>query len=482
MLLGCVVLTVLGRSAPRRSGLAERLAADGLGAPLADLSVRLEWNAFRAVVVVMVLAYLAVLTCARALSPRWMLAAVVAAHLVVVLTPPRPQTDVFYYLALGRLGAVHGLNPYEAGPAAMAPDPVLPYVSGLYENTPSVYGPLFMLVSHALAPLGLAGGVWALKVLAMLGSLACVYVVFAASERLGRSTAQRSALVGLNPLLLVYGVSNAHNDFLMMVATAAGVYLVYMQRAALGAGFTAAAAAVKLSGALVLPLLLVGVRRWRAVLGAAVAAAAIGIVTLAVFGTAPSRVPGAVGELQGRRTSHSVPGLLGSWLGSGPPSDRVQRGLELSLAVLVVALVVLVWLRRMQWVAAAAWATAGLLLISSPLFAWYVVWLLALAALAPGHGPRTAAVLMTVLVVAMQLFGGLARRRATEDRAAAAAVAVPPPNASPGSAKRAEAGSPQPQLRAGGSSTDDSSQPRTRPGANLPRTTSTKLQETMYFP
>ena len=64
-------------------------------------------------------------------------------------------------------------------------------------------GPLFTLGSYAAAPLGAAGGLWALKVVMALASLAAIALIARAAQLMGHSARWAAVFVGLNPVLLV---------------------------------------------------------------------------------------------------------------------------------------------------------------------------------------------------------------------------------------------------------------------------------------
>ena len=99
--------------------------------------------------------------CRRAL----LVAAIVAAHVILLLGPPLISQDVFGYLGFARLGALHGLDPYTHVAAEAPADAVFPFVGWPFQHSP--YGPLFTLASYATAPLGVAGGLWAFKAVAV---------------------------------------------------------------------------------------------------------------------------------------------------------------------------------------------------------------------------------------------------------------------------------------------------------------------------
>src|SRR5262249_49447480 len=159
--------------------------------------------------------YLLVMLAARALPVRALAAAIVAANVALLLGPPLISQDVFGYLAFARLGALHGLDPYTHLPAQAVTDPVFPFLGWPFQHSP--YGPSFALASYATVPLGLAGGLWAFKAVAVASSLGAVALIARAAARLGRSPRWAMAFVGLNPVLLVLAVGGAHNDTLIIL-------------------------------------------------------------------------------------------------------------------------------------------------------------------------------------------------------------------------------------------------------------------------
>ena len=109
-----------------------------------------------------------------------------------------------------------------------------------------------------------------------------------------------------------------------------------------------------------------------------------------------------MGHQQRLEAGTTVIAQLGDWLGyvGDPPVARAVAG-----AVLAVAVAVLLWRtwRGAPWLEAAAWATLAILLTTSWLLPWYVVWLMPLAALARGRMLRIAAVAMSAFVVTTHL-------------------------------------------------------------------------------
>ncbi len=196
---------------------------DWMAGPLRGLGIGITSGSFQALMLIMCASYLAVLAASRALSLRVLAGAIVAANLILLLGPPLISQDVFGYEAFARMGVLHGLDPYTHVAFEAPTDPIYPYIGWPFQHSP--YGPLFTLASYAAAPLGLAGGLWALKATAVMGSLAAVALTARAAGALGRSRRFAAAFLGLNPVMLVLAVGGAHNDTLVLAFLAGALLL-----------------------------------------------------------------------------------------------------------------------------------------------------------------------------------------------------------------------------------------------------------------
>ncbi|HEY5389867.1 MAG TPA: glycosyltransferase 87 family protein, partial [Solirubrobacteraceae bacterium] len=255
-----------------------------LAGPLHGLSPALSIGAIQALVGIACACYLVAVRYAGRLGTRRLWAAIILANVAGALAPPLFSADVFGYVGYARLAALHGLNPYLVGAGAAGHDPISGLVGWPTLTTP--YGPLFTLASEALVPLGVAGAVWAFKVLAALLSLATVAVLWHAAPAFGRSRHAAIALFGLNPVVLVFAVPGAHNEALLaLLSAAAAVWVVSGHEARAGVA-TVAAAAVKASSALLLPFVLIGSRQRRRT-ALAMAAALIGVALIAIVAFGP---------------------------------------------------------------------------------------------------------------------------------------------------------------------------------------------------
>jgi hypothetical protein len=184
----------------------------------------LKWD-FSLAIVGMYLAYLLVLLCLPFLRVRWVIGTIVVLHVVFLLSPPLPLTDVFNYLNYGRMGFIHHLNPYATIPM-FEPHSDPAFAISNWHHLLSPYGQLFTLFTYTLAPLGVSTGFWALKASLVLASLTGLGLVWRCAELLGRDPALAVAFVGLNPLVLVWGLGGDHNDFFMILLLVLAFYLL----------------------------------------------------------------------------------------------------------------------------------------------------------------------------------------------------------------------------------------------------------------
>jgi hypothetical protein len=159
------------------------------------------------------------------LRARWAIAAIVAVHVVFLLSPPLSLTDVFNYINYGRMEVVYHLNPYATIPT-YEPHADLAYLLSNWHELLSPYGPLFTILTFAIVPLGVAGAFWAVKGLLVLASLGIIFLVWRCAELLGKDPVRAIVFVGLNPVVLVFGLGGDHNDFITVFFVMLGVYLL----------------------------------------------------------------------------------------------------------------------------------------------------------------------------------------------------------------------------------------------------------------
>lgn len=381
----------------------------------------------------MYLSYLLSLKYVPQLRAGWAIGAIVAVHVLLFLAPPLALTDIFNYVNYGRMEIVHHLNPYTTTPV-LEPHNDPSYDLSNWHHLLSPYGPLFTMMTFALVPLGVAASFWAIKAILMAASLGTLVLIWQSARLLERDPVQAIVFVGLNPVVLVWGMGGDHNDFVMIFLIALGFYLLLRAGVGCGAGAgtlkppTASAGsdgvrapagawpasapfelgagaafvtavAVKASAGILVPVVLAALLRdrgalARVALGMLTAGALLAVCSVTAFGL---HLPDL--STQGRLvTNVSVPNLLGLALGSGGETDALRHVLSVVLVASVLLSCVLAW-RRRDAITPSGWATVALLVTLSWVLPWYVIWVLPMAALSRSRALRTTALALGVYLM-----------------------------------------------------------------------------------
>jgi Glycosyltransferase family 87 len=382
----------------------------GLAGSFGSTGINLGSVGLTAVMVVMFASYFATVAVADRLSPLLVLGVIAALNALILLAPPLVSTDVFSYQFYGRLGELYHANPYVTGPFALHYDPLYPLIGSKWVYAPTVYGPVFTAISYLLAPLTIAANVFAYKALAALSSLAIVALVWNGARLRGVDQVKAAALVGLNPLIVVYGVGGAHNDLLMLAPALAGVVFLLQGRGRLGGASIVGAAAIKVTAGLLLPFALADARgglrrtcRRDILIGAGVAFAAAAAFAFALFGTGPLHLAATIETVQSNGNWQSIPNFIGTRLGLGTVGHPVELVLSGMFAVALCWLLWRVWLGRLDWIAGAGWAALALLVTAASLLPWYAAWLMPLAALGRDRRLWKASLVVTAVMGTFQI-------------------------------------------------------------------------------
>jgi hypothetical protein len=293
---------------------------------------------------------------------------------VAVVAPPALSSDVYAYVGYARLAVVHHLSPYVETQLTLVHlrDP-----TGAFLRWPiaSPYGPLWTLASMAIVLALPKGGILApLVVFKLLGAAAVLGLAEAGRRLARRLSPGREELVfaalALNPLFVLEGVANAHNDVVMMALVLWAFVFATDKRWTRAFLLVGLASSIKFVPLLLAPWFLLAA--WRAEAPAslgrnlAVASRAFAWTTTPILASYAVFWRGA-GTLAGLR-SRSEHGLhpLGGSLGQG--------------ALIVLA----IWGALTPWVARApveraarGWVVASLsvvALLTGMWFPWYFVW------------------------------------------------------------------------------------------------------------
>lgn len=232
----------------------------------------------------------------------------VLAWSAMMLALPTLDSDIFSYIADGRVAAVHGANPEVVAPIAFPDDPILPFTSPQYRGIPGDNKlPLWTNITAILA--GVAGpdpttGLLLYRGLFLAGSLANLTLV-ALFLRRTRPDVVLAGLVlfGWNPIVLMTSVSKV--DTLMATFALLGLILLADGRRRMATGALALSVLIKL---ITLPLLAVRVGRsvvrghWREAGADTLVAVIVAAIVYAPFWAGPQEVAGQVTLLGGGRT------------------------------------------------------------------------------------------------------------------------------------------------------------------------------------
>jgi Glycosyltransferase family 87 len=379
---------------------------------LKGLGERLGYRVFLIAILISVGAYTGLLALARrsrdvVVSKRWALALIVSLHVIVFAGPILLSTDVFSYIAYARMGVEHGLNPYTHGPSAIAGDAVYQYVGHDWRHVATAYGPLYTLLSYPLAPLGLKGALWAMKLVALLASAGTLALVWRCARARQLDPAWAILAVGANPIYVIYGLGGAHNDLIMLLAMMAAVSLTLLERPS--ARREAAAAATVVAGALVkatvaalLPFMILSRRRLAPILGALGALVLGALVGYVAFGVHGIDVVAALNRDAAFVSTDSFATEIAHLFGKPGVFPIDHDLLKASLVLIILHLMWRTW-RGYDWVAASGWTLLAISVTSTWLLAWYILWPLPLAVISRDRRLLAATLAVQALFIAHQI-------------------------------------------------------------------------------
>ena len=410
LLLGTLLIAVSAAHTP--SLLPESVRGgvpSGLAGAFAETGIDLHAGGTIAVLCLIFISYLIVVGASSQLSGRTVMLLIAALHALIILGPPLVSTDVFSYQSYARMGAMYGASPYLNGPHAIALDSVFPYVGAKWSYIPSAYGPAFTLFSYLFASLSVAGSVVAYKAVAAVSSVAIIALVWNLARVRGVDPVKAVALVGLNPLLVLYAVGGGHNDLMMLAVSTGAMYLLLVNRGRLGGGLLVLSVAIKLTAGLLIPFAAAAggaeygrERRRNLLIGVGIGTALLVAVSGVVFGAGVLNVFPTVARSQSEGDWHSIPGMVGA-AGPALAGHIVGYMLEAFFLGTTIWLLRRVWRREMDWLNAAGWSTLVMLATAGSLLPWYVTWLLPLAAISTDKRLLRPTLWLTGVVLALQM-------------------------------------------------------------------------------
>jgi hypothetical protein len=352
---------------------------------MVGIGERLGYRVFLIALLAYTGAFAGMVVLARQISTRWAIALTAALQLIVFAGPILISTDVFSYIAYARMGVEHGVNPYLHGPISISGDPVYRYVGKDWIKVATAYGPLYTLLSYPLAPLGVAGALWGMKLEALLASAGTLALTWRCARMRGLDPKFALIAVGVNPLWVIYGLGGAHNDLIMTLLLMGAVALTLAgERGSRDEMFAGAAVLgatlVKATGIVLLPFMLLSRRRLAPLIGVAVAGVGCAILAYVVFGIHGVDIVSALNRDSAFVSSDAFPTEIAHLLGKPGVFPIDHDLLQAMLLLIVLHLLWRTW-RGYDWVAASGWALLAIVVASTWLLAWYTLWALPLAAI-----------------------------------------------------------------------------------------------------
>jgi hypothetical protein len=379
---------------------------------LAGIGERLGYRVFLIAILSSSAAYAALLLLLRGprsavVSKRAAIGLIVVLHLIVFVGPILLSTDVFSYIAYARMGVEHGLNPYLHGPSAIAHDPIYVYVGHDWRHVATAYGPLYTLLSYPLAPLGVIGALWGMKVLAVLASAGTLMLTWRCARARELDPVLAVLAVGTNPIYVIYGLGGAHNDLIMLLLMMLAVSLTLLgtstpRREAGAAGAIVAGALVKATVAALLPFIVLSRRRVAPIVGALVTLAAVMLLAYIAFGIHGIDVVAALNRDAAFVSTDSFATEIAHLFGKPGVFPIDHDLLKAGLVLIILHLMWRTW-RGYDWIAASGWTLLAISVTSTWLLAWYILWPLPLAVISRDRRLLVATLFIQVLFIAHQI-------------------------------------------------------------------------------
>ncbi len=342
------------------------------------------------------------------LDSRQSLLTLVAWAAPLILGPPLFSGDIYSYIAQGTL-AQEGLNPYQMGPAALAPGPLLSSVAPVWMYTTAPYGPLWITIARAVATVfggSVPASAVAMRAVELGGPLLMLRFLPRLASRMGANPSIALWLAVLSPLSMISFLASGHNDSLMVGLTVAAVTLCLEGRylaAVILAGLATTIKVPGLAGVVFVVLAWAATKPNRserirlAVSAGAVAAGVLAVVTevsgLGWGWLGPSTlgtptlvtIPSAPMVAFGMTIGNAL-GILGLPL-STSTAVTIFQGIG-ALGAVAVGVLTLFRAKGNTIPVALAAAFAGVVLLGPVLWPWYLMWSLALLAATRAQNSR----------------------------------------------------------------------------------------------
>ncbi|GAA4618218.1 polyprenol phosphomannose-dependent alpha 1,6 mannosyltransferase MptB [Saccharopolyspora hordei] len=349
--------------------------------------------------------------------------------LPLALAPPLFSTDMYSYLAQSEVAA-RGFNPYVLGSAAAlgVDHPFTANVPNIWRDTPSPYGPLFLMFGQVISRVvgdDVVFGVLVWRVVMLCGLALAIWAIPRLARRCGVHPAAALWLGAANPIVLFHVVSGMHNEALMVGIMLAAIELGLRYQTL--PGTIAAGVLLSIAGAIKPPgwialgffgiyLALRRGGRFRDLFGVAALLTAVFLTTMTIITVASGwglgwidtfDVPNRVKTFMAPLTAFGMTGGgLSTLLGLGNQTDAMLVITKI-IGYLVVAVVCvrMLWLSfrgRVEPLAGMGITYLTLALAVPVLWPWYLLWSVVPLALATNNNRFR--VTAAVICAAVSLF------------------------------------------------------------------------------
>ena len=313
---------------------------------------------------------------------------------------PITANDLFRYVLRGRVWAVHGASPMLSPPNSFPSDPYILF-AGEFGDWVSGYGPLWELLVQVPLRLGftdMVPGAMSLKFLVLLFYVISAFLIgwiaWPAGKDAGKVAVSGLVIFAWNPMILLEGLGNGHNDMVLMALMILGVIL-WERKVWWGAAVALSLGALsKATGLLMLPLfgiaLLAGEHSWgrRLARGAMILGIFMLLVLLLYSAVGPiAQTLRGVTDMLTLRRGYALASSLRVILREIVPAqiaEPIPRNTGRALFILFYAgLMLQLWRKKLNLTSAAFLAYFAQLMFGRTFRVWYPIWLIPLAALCP---------------------------------------------------------------------------------------------------
>ncbi len=325
---------------------------------------------------------------------------------------PTNAIDVYIYAARSRLLTSYGENPNGVQPVTLwDDDPYMRFASREWADNLSPYGPLWNQIAAPVTWIGgdsIGAAVIGFKLLSAASAIAIAWFIYALVRDWNPGWALPAALFWLwNPLVLWDGIGNAHNDVTLMLPVIAALWAWQRRHDHVVIPLILVSVLIKYVTVILIPIALIAVwrrspsGRARRRTGLWSAAAVAGLIAVSMY---PFYDAGAILSSlreQGTRVAGSpawvVRASLREWSIADIPAQTIINVAYALVAIAIGGWMVACW-RKPDWFPRAMFEVMFIfmLIASTNQRAWYVIWLVPLAAILIPDTPWRRALLWSV--------------------------------------------------------------------------------------